>query len=171
MRAACSRQRLLNTPASGAGALRGLAVGNPPGFQTDRAFNLGEIKVEDERIPSQWIEAWQADWEGRSLATRAEGEAELLRMDVAQAQAQAEMVITLIQALQSVVTTGKGEIEPYILATRFVQALRWLSYDPYTRACMPPEAMRTLKRLQESLNLEELGPPSGEATSSSKGGT
>ena len=33
------------SPTSGEGALRGLTVGNPPGFQTDRAFRLGEIKV------------------------------------------------------------------------------------------------------------------------------
>ena len=32
--------------ASGKGALRGLTVGNPPGFKTDRALSLGEISLQ-----------------------------------------------------------------------------------------------------------------------------
>jgi len=117
--------------------------------------NLGEIRVKDENIPRQWIEAWQADWESRAMARRTEGEAELLRMDTARVRAQAEMVITLTQALQSVVTSEEG-ILPYLLATRLIEALRWMSYDPFTRVFMPPEAIRTLKRLQETLGDEQL---------------
>jgi hypothetical protein len=118
-------------------------------------LDLGEIKVEDDRIPRQWIEAWYADWESRALATRVEGEAELLRLDVAQAQAQAELVIRLTDALQSA-ATSEEELRPYLLATRFVQALRWLAYDPFTRGFMPPEATQTLERLQETLGRERL---------------
>jgi hypothetical protein len=115
--------------------------------------DLGEIRVEDDKIPRQWIEAWQAEWESRTQASRTEGEAELLRMDVARAQAQAGMVIALTQALQSVVT-DETEVRPYLLATRFVEALRWMCYDPYTRAFMPPEAIHTLKRLQDVLGAD-----------------
>ncbi|HEC33143.1 MAG TPA: hypothetical protein ENI37_00300 [Chloroflexi bacterium] len=124
------------------------------------SVKLGEIRAApavDEQIPRKWIEAWQAEWESRALATQVEGEAELLRMDIAQAQAQAEMVITLTQTLQSVVT-GETELQPYLLATRLVQALRWLSYDPFTRAFMPPEALQTLKRLQDAMQAERLLP-------------
>ncbi len=120
--------------------------------------HLGEIRVKDEGISHQWLEAWQAEWESRALATRVEGEAELLRMDSARIQAQAEMVITLIQALQSVVAS-EAELKPYLLATRFVEALRWMSYDPTARAFMPPEALQTLRRLQEAMGTE--GSPSG----------
>jgi hypothetical protein len=101
-------------------------------------------------ISEQWLEAWQADWKARALTRGAEGEAELLRMDAARIQAQAEMVIALTEGLQSAVLSQQST-EPYLLALRFVEALRWMSYDPDTRDFMPPEAMRTLRRLQRLL--------------------
>jgi len=120
-----------------------------------------EVKARDKEIAQQlsdivskqWVEAWHADWEARALASRVEGEAELLRMDMARIQAQAEMVVTLTDALQSTVVS-QGAIEPYILALRFVEALRWMSYNTYTREFMPPEAMRTLRQLQALLGAE-----------------
>ena len=135
--------------------------------------DLGEIRVNEDRVPPQWverqwIEAWQAEWEGRALATQVEGEAELMRMDIAQSKAKAQMVITLTQALQSV-AVGEAEVRPYLLAARFVEALRWMSFDPYTRAFMPPEVMQTLKRLQDALRApglplgEDAGPPTSPA--------
>ncbi|MBN1955190.1 MAG: hypothetical protein JW900_09095 [Anaerolineae bacterium] len=122
---------------------------------------LGEFQVDDESVSQQWVEAWQAGWESRTLEARVEGEAELMRIDIAQAQAQAEMVITLTQALQSVIESGE-EVEPYLLAVRFVQALRWMAYDPYTRVSMPPEAIRTLRQLQETLGGDRFMPPAEE---------
>lgn len=98
-------------------------------------------------VSSQRIQAWQADLEARALASRVEGEAELLRMDAARIQAQADMVVNLVEHLQSAITSA-DEAEPYILALRFVESLRWMSYSSYDHEFMPPEAMRTLKRLQ-----------------------
>jgi hypothetical protein len=104
-------------------------------------------------VSKQWIEAWHADWKVRALASRAEGEAELLRLNTAQIQAQTEMVVTLVEAIQATMV-NRGAIEPYIMALRFVEALRWMSYNAHTREFMPPEAMRTLKKLQELLGAE-----------------
>ena len=128
---------------------------------------LGEIQVKardkevsrqlSDIISKQWIEAWYAGWESRALTSRAEGEAELLRVDAARIQAQAEMVITITETLQSTIMSQQA-IEPYLLALRFVEALRWMSYDPYTREFMPPEAMRTLRRMQELLEAEAAMP-------------
>lgn len=123
------------------------------------SVQLGEIKVEDEQIPTQWIEAWQAEWESREAAIRVEGEAELLRMEAVRAQAQAEMLITLIRELQAV-TVSDAELRPYLLAARLAETLRWMSYDPFTRAFFPPEAIRTLQRLQELLSRERMLPGS-----------
>jgi hypothetical protein len=39
-----------------------------------------------------------------------------------------------------------------------VEALRWMSYDPGMREFMPPEALRTLKRLQALLDSEAAVP-------------
>lgn len=108
-------------------------------------------------VSQQWIEAWSADWNARALASRAEGEAELLRIDATRVQAQAEMVIALAEALQPVLTSPETA-EPYVLAMQVVEALHWMSYDPDTRDFMPPEAMRTLKRLQELLDSEAVTP-------------
>ncbi len=124
------------------------------------SVQLGEIKVEDEQIPAQWIEAWQAEWESHEAAIRVEGEAELLRMEAVRARAQAEMLITLIRELQSVAISD-AELRPYLLAVRLAETLRWMSYDPFTRAFLPPEAIRTLRRLQELLGEERRLPGSG----------
>jgi len=123
------------------------------------SVQLGEIKVEDEQIPTQWIEAWQAEWESQTAAIRVEGEAELLRMEAVRARAQAEMLITLIRELQSVAISD-AELRPYLLAARLAETLRWMSYDPFTRAFLPPEAIRTLRRLQELLGEERRLPGS-----------
>lgn len=113
------------------------------------SVELGEITV-DEKIPQQWIETWKSEWESQALAVRTEGEAELLRMDVARAEAQADMIIHLIQSLRAVAPSA-ADAQPYLLAARFVDTLRWMSYDPFTRACMPPEALQTLKRIEEAV--------------------
>jgi hypothetical protein len=76
-------------------------------------------------------------------------------MDTARIQAQAEMIITLTEGLQSAVLSERAT-EPYFLALRFVEALRWMSYDPHTRDFMPPEVMRTLRRLQRLLEETDL---------------
>jgi hypothetical protein len=117
------------------------------------SVQLGEIRVEDEQIPAQWIEAWRAEEESQAAATRVEGEAELLRIETVRARAQAEMVITLIRELQAV-NVSDTELRSYLLAARLAETLRWMSYDPFTRAFLPPEAIRTLHRLQDLLGRE-----------------
>jgi hypothetical protein len=77
--------------------------------------DIGPIEVqarEDETteklheiIPKQRIEAWYADWEARALAGRAEMEAELLRTDMARVQAQAEVIVEIMEALQDTIVT------------------------------------------------------------------
>lgn len=121
---------------------------------------LGEIKVEDEQIPAQWVDAWRTEWESRVTATRLEGEAELLRIEAARAQAQAEMLINLIRELQSA-AVGDEQARSYLLATRLAETLRWMSYDPFTRAFLPPESLRTLQRLQQLLGESRVLPSPG----------
>ncbi|MCX8067867.1 MAG: SPFH domain-containing protein [Anaerolineae bacterium] len=121
---------------------------------------LGEIRVEDDQIPAQWVEAWRTEWESRTAAARVEGEAELLRIEAARTQAQAEMIITLIRELQSA-AIGDKQIRSFLLAARLAERLRWMSYDPFTRAFLPPESLRTLQRLQQILEEDRALPPAG----------
>jgi len=131
------------------------SVGNVGAKLLNVELGAIQVKTRDEEtakrlsqiVSKQWIDAWYADWETRTLTSKAEGEAELLRIDMARIQAQVEMVVTLTEALQSTLVT-EGAIEPYILAMRFVETLRWMSYNNIRREFMPPEAMRTLKQLQ-----------------------
>jgi hypothetical protein len=99
-------------------------------------------------VPKQWIDAWHAGWEAKALESTVEGQAELLRMDMARVQAQTEMVVTLTEALQSTLVT-QGTVEPYLVALRFVETLRWMSYNTINHEFMPPEALRTLRQIQK----------------------
>ena len=112
---------------------------------------LGKINVKDERISTQWIEAWNADWEQRSIETLAEGEAEVLStLQTAQFRAQAEMVLTLTEAIRPVVST-QSEVSSHLIALRLFQALHWMAYDPFSQTFLPPEALRTLEALEKNV--------------------
>jgi hypothetical protein len=110
-----------------------------------------------EIIPKQRVEAWYADWETQALVRRAEMEAAFLQTETTQIQAQAEVIVEIMGALQDVIAT-QGVAEPYILAVRLVESLRWMSYNVYQHDFMPPEAAQRLRRLQELLEGEEPKP-------------
>lgn len=134
-----------------------LPVGNTLGARVIHV-DLGQITVKDERIPGQWIDAWRATWEQRAVEKRAEGEAELARLEAAQLEAQAEMVLTLTETIRSLVSS-ESELTSYKLAMRFVETLRWMSYDPWRRVFLPPEATRRLRELEGMLNDQDGIPP------------
>lgn len=122
--------------------------------------DIGSIEVqarEDETteklqgiIPKQRVQAWYADWEARALGGRAEIEAALMRVDTARIRAQAEVIAEIVENLQETIATQRV-VEPYILAIRLVESLRWVSYNVYQHEFTPPETVQRLKRLRESL--------------------
>jgi len=121
---------------------------------------LEAIDLKDRKVSQQWIKAWQAEWQREATLQQAEGEAELARLEVAQVQAQAEMILTFTQALQPLVS-AQEQVSPYLVALRLVETLRWMSYDPWKRVFLPPEVMRTLALLQSQIagQSEETGKP------------
>ncbi len=126
-------------------------VNNPLGVQIlDVA--LGEIDVRSSEISRQWMEVWRADWERRAIESLAEGEAEIVRMETAQVQAQAEMVLLLTDAIRPLVS-DMGDFPPYLFAMRLVQTLRWSAYDPIKLLFLPPEVLRELDEWEKALNL------------------
>jgi hypothetical protein len=135
---------------------KSFSVGNSVGAKILKV-ELGEIQVRDfkdieapEEVYDQWVEAWQADWERRAIEEQIEGEAELARLQAAQVQAQAEIALTFIEAIRPLVSDMR-DVSTYLLATRFVETLRWMAYDPFKRAFMSPEIMRTLDELEIEL--------------------
>ncbi|MBC8255224.1 MAG: SPFH domain-containing protein [Ardenticatenia bacterium] len=112
------------------------------------SVNLGDIKVENE-VTEQWIAAWKAEWDRRMLERRAEGEAEYTaQVETAKAQAQAEMIVDLSRALQSLVADA-GALDARLRLLRIIAMLRHASLDPWTQAYLPSGTMRTLTALQD----------------------
>lgn len=112
--------------------------------------DLGQIDVKSDRVSMQWAEAWQAEWEQRAAESVAEGEAEAARLEAVHIQAQAEMMLVLVESIRSLVSSAE-DLPPYLLAARFIQTLRWMAYDPVKLAFLPPETLRTLDELEKSL--------------------
>jgi hypothetical protein len=127
-------------------------VGNRVGVRV-LDIALGNLDSEDVDISEQWIDAWHTSWEQRAIANRAEGEAELAQLNAAEVQARAEMVLTLTEAIRPLVN-NEEELSSYTLATRFVETLWWMSYAPWRRSFLPPDAIKMLDSLEKALGNE-----------------
>jgi hypothetical protein len=119
----------------------------------------GEEQVAEElsdEVLKQWIGTWQAELERVAMIQRAEGEAALASLEAVSVQAQAEMVLALTEAVQSLISAE--EVSAYRLSLRFIEALRWMSFDPNVRAFMPLETLRSLQKLHETVEQASLPP-------------
>jgi hypothetical protein len=69
------------------------------------------------------------------------------------------MALTLTEAIRPLVTDVE-DFPPYLLAMRFVQALRWMAYYPFRHGhvFLPPEILQTLDELEKTL-IRIYGPP------------
>jgi len=141
-------------------------------IQVDLPETQAAKELRDE-VLDQWIRTWQAELERDSLIEQAEGEAALAGLEAVGVQAQAEMILTLVEAVQSLLT--EEQVSAYRLALRFIETLRWMSFDPNVRAFVPLEPLRFLQKLQETVEQAALLPgrgrpsedrrtPSGEAS-------
>jgi len=119
----------------------------------------GEEQAAEElsdEVLKQWIETWQAELERVALTQRAEGEAALVSLEAVSVQAQAEMILTLTEAVQSLISTK--EADTYRLALCFIETLRWMSFDPNVRTFVPLETLRSLQKLHEIVERTSLLP-------------
>jgi len=110
---------------------------------------LGDIKV-DNKIVQQQIEAWQALWKRWILERKAEGEAARLQaVEAAKAQAQADMIVSITQAFQSLAESG-AIIPSQLVLLRMFEVLKRTPYDPQTGMLfLPAEVLRTWQMVQE----------------------
>jgi len=102
-----------------------------------------------DEVLDQWIRTWQAELERDVLTLQAEGEAALAGLEAVSVRAKAEMVLTLVEAIQSLVT--QEQVSAYQIALRFIETLRWMSFDPGIRAFVPLEPLRFLEKLHETV--------------------
>ena len=110
---------------------------------------LGNITVED-KVTQQQIEAWQNLWKRWTKEREAEGEAERLQaVEAANAQAQADMIVAITQAFQSLADAGTV-IPSQLVLLRMFEVLKRAPYDPQTGMLfLPAEIMRTWQMIQE----------------------
>ena len=110
---------------------------------------LGDIKVED-KIVQQRMEAWQSLWKRWAKQREAEGEAERLQyVEAAKAQAQADMIVSITQAFQSLAAAG-AVIPSQLVLLRMFEVLKRSSYDPQTGILfLPSEVLKTWQLVQE----------------------
>ena len=73
------------------------------------------------------------------------------------------MVLTLTEAIRPLVTS-REEIPSYLLAMQFIETLRWMAYDPFKRAFLPPETLRMLDELEKTLKRNEISAPPDESS-------
>ncbi len=134
-----------------------LTVQNKIGARVLRV-DLGQIDVdrgdEEKKISAQWRDVWQAGWEQRAAESQTEGEVELGRLQAAQAQARAETLLLLADAIRPY-AGHQDERSAYTLSTRFVDTLWQISSSPEIRDLIPPETMQTLDELETMLDRGE----------------
>jgi regulator of protease activity HflC (stomatin/prohibitin superfamily) len=109
---------------------------------------LGDITVSD-AIAQQRIDAWQSLWKRWMKEREAEGEAEqLLYVEAAKAQAQADMIVAITQAFRSLTEAGVMIPSQFVLLRMF-EVLKRASFDPQTGMLfLPTEIMNAWKLVQ-----------------------
>jgi len=110
--------------------------------------DLGDIRVGEE-ISEQWIKAWQARWANWATERQAMGKAKQVeQLERAKTAAQVMMINAITSAFQPMAVQDQDLSSRLILARLFM-VLGRTSTEPWTRVFLPPEAMNTLKILQD----------------------
>jgi regulator of protease activity HflC (stomatin/prohibitin superfamily) len=116
------------------------------------SVELGDIKVED-KIVQQQIEAWQALWQKWARERKAEGEAARLQVvEAAKAQAQADMIVAITQAFQSL-TEARVVVPSQLVLLRMFEVLkRAAPFDPQSGMLfLPAEVLKTWQIVQRMM--------------------
>lgn len=109
---------------------------------------LGDIRVRD-GVTQQWIDAWRARWEKWVTESLALGRAlQVEKLEEAKTRSQIMMIRAISSAFRPMKEKEQAMSSRLILARLFMVLGRSAS-DPWTRVFLPPEALNTLKVLQD----------------------
>jgi hypothetical protein len=102
---------------------------------------MGHFEAVDERVDEQFVETWGAKWLGNAKVKRAFGEAQRTSyLEIGRAEAQAEMLLSIIDALDGVEKSDENVRS--IILSRTAQILDGLASDDSssknTRDEIPP---------------------------------
>lgn len=117
-------------------------------------MSIGALDI-DEKIVEQRRELWKAYWESQSSITEAEGDAEANRkIEIAKAQAQAELIQTITQGLRMILETSSEQtasvVVPIVLS-QIASATRFALSNPMTRSLVSSADLRAQDRLQQRI--------------------
>lgn len=110
---------------------------------------LGDITVADEVLQHR-IEAWRTLWKRWAREREAEGEVEKLHyIEAAKAQAQADMIVAITGAFQSLTESG-AMVPSQLVLLRMFEVLRRTSFDPRSdEVFLPTKVMETWQMVQD----------------------
>ena len=119
------------------------------------SVDLGDVEVQDDGVTKQWLAAWRAEWEDRAVQRQAEGEAAALaQVETAKAQAQADIILALLQALQTLVGDAEA-LKNRLDLLRVVAMLSHMAQDPRIQPFLSVETVRDLAKLQKGTSTTE----------------
>jgi regulator of protease activity HflC (stomatin/prohibitin superfamily) len=108
---------------------------------------LGDITVADEVLQHR-IEAWRTLWKRWAREREAEGEAEKLHyIEAAKAQAQADMIVAITQAFQSLTESG-ALVPSQLVLLRMFEVLKRAPFDPSSYEFLPTQVLETWQMVQ-----------------------
>jgi hypothetical protein len=98
-------------------------------------IDIGHFSIQDDAVARHRVNAWQARWDGLVSAEHARGEARrMVYQEIGRAEAQAEMLMGFVHALEDVQLQGKGEVhvQKLVLAriAQFIDAMRQQTQTP-----------------------------------------
>lgn len=109
---------------------------------------LGDIRVADD-VTHQWIETWRARWERWATESLALGRAlQVEQLEEAKTEAQVMMIKAISTAFKPM-KDGEQAMSSRLILARLFMVLGRSASDPWTRVFLPPEALNTLKVLQD----------------------
>jgi hypothetical protein len=118
---------------------------------------IGNLLPVDERVLEKRIDAWQAEWERKIMATLGEGRANaILEVERAHARAQADM----ISVIREIVEQRYG-VDPDVVADmaclRFIEALEEMASSSEVQEALPAEATATIASLRHAVSRGRTG--------------
>ncbi|MGD8805952.1 MAG: SPFH domain-containing protein [Chloroflexota bacterium] len=110
----------------------------------------GPLEVPDE-VVEQLKSNWQTEWQRRINKIEAATEnAAMQRLKLAQARAEIEVITTITESIQSMLSSGDGKLTD-IVTIRMLEAMREAAEDEQVKAMVPSQALDTMRQLQEWL--------------------
>lgn len=114
---------------------------------------LGFVTVPPEVI-IQRVENWRVSWESRKAIIEGQAESEARkREELARAQAQMEMIQSIVQSLQGLPPQPAHDV----ITLRLIEALEKMSREPLTRDRLPPQVQTTISALLPGANSQKPG--------------